>query len=292
MSISRGAGAAMAVALLAFGSLATEARAQAWRDAPESAWRSLLPEQGLEGWHVKIAHQALDEDPRGTVRVENGVMKVSYANYEHFDGDFGHIFYAEPFSYYVLRLEYRFLGEQAPGGPEWAIRNSGVMFHAQPPESMGKEQDFPVCIEAQLLGGTGSGPRPTGNLCTPGTNVVMDGKLVTEHCVNSTSKTYDGDQWVSFELVVMGSERIEHRLEGETVLSYEKPQVGGGAVSNFDPAFKPDGKILDSGYFALQAESHPVEFRNVRLLDLTGCTDRDSPSYRPWFVNSDPDRCE
>jgi hypothetical protein len=279
----------MTAALVAF---ATTGPAQDWQSAPASEWRSLLDSDSLEGWHVKLTHQALDADPRGTVRVEGGVMKISYEGYQHFDGDFGHIFYEEPFSHYVLRLEHRFLGEQAPGGPDWAVRNSGVMFHAQSPESMGLDQDFPVCVEAQLLGGTGSGARPTGNLCTPGTHVVMDGKLVTEHCVSSSSKTYDGDGWVSFELVVLGSERIEHRVEGETVLSYEQPQVGGGAVSGHDPAQKPDGKILDSGYFALQAESHPVEFRNVQLLDLKGCTDPASPSYRPWFAASDPERCE
>jgi hypothetical protein len=119
----------------------------------------------------------------------------------------------------------------------------------------------------------------------------MEGELVTDHCVVSSSKTYAGDQWVSFELVAHGSERIEHRVEGETVLSYEQPQVGGGAVSGHDPAFKPDGKMLDGGYFALQAESHPVEFRNVRLLNLEGCTDESSPSYRPWFTASDPESC-
>jgi hypothetical protein len=166
------------------------------------------------------------------------------------------------------------------------------MFHAQSPQSMGKDQDFPVCIEAQFLGGTGSGERPTGNLCTPGTHVVMDGELVTDHCVVSSSKTYDGDRWVSFELLVLGSGRIEHRVEGETVLAYEQPQVGGGAVNGHRPADKPDGKILDRGYFALQAESHPVEFRNVRVLDLTGCTDSDSPSFRPWFVASAPGACQ
>lgn len=280
---------AMTAALVAAGATAP---AQTWEQAPDSAWQSLLHGDSLEGWHVKLSKHPLGEDPLGTVRVEDGVMKVSYDRYESFDGDFGHIFYERPFSHYVLRLEYRFLGEQAPGGPDWAVRNSGVMFHAQSPRSMGVDQDFPVCIEAQFLGGTGSGERPTGNLCTPGTHVVMDGELVTDHCVTSSSKTYDGDRWVSFELLALGSERIEHRVEGETVLSYEKPQVGGGAVSGHDPAAKPDGEVLDGGYFALQAESHPVEFRNVRVLDLEGCTDPDSPSYRPWYVASDPERCE
>lgn len=270
---------------------AAAAPAQTWHEAPEDAWRQLLDEHSLDGWRVKLTGHPLDEDPLGTVRVEDGVMKVSYDAYASFDRDFGHIFFEQAFSHYVLRLEYRFLGEQAPGGPEWALRNSGVMFHSQSPQSMGEDQDFPICIEAQFLGGTGEGERTTGNLCTPGTNVVIDGKLVTDHCVPSTSKTYHGDQWVAFELVVLGSERIEHRVNGETVLRYEKPQYGGGNVDAFDASLKRDGELIESGHIALQAESHPVEFRNVRVLDLVGCTDPDSPGYRPWFVASDPERC-
>jgi 3-keto-disaccharide hydrolase len=271
---------------------ATRVRAQAWQEAPEDAWRQIFDGRDLAGWKVKLTHRELGEDPLHTVSARDGVMKVSYDEYDRFDGDFGHIFFEEPFSYYVLRLEYRFLGEQTTGGPDWGLRNSGVMFHAQSPESMGREQDFPVCVEAQLLGGTGEGERPTGNVCTPGTNVVMDGRLVTDHCVQSTSATYDGDQWVSFELVVLGSGRIEHRVNGNLVLAYEQPQYGGGNVANFDESVKRDGELIEKGYIALQAESHPVEFRNVRILDLVGCMERQSPSYRPWFVASDPERCK
>ena len=115
-----------------------------------------------------------------TFRVENGVLKVAYDQYDTFGGRFGHLFYKTPFSHYVLVVEYRFVGEQAKDGPDWAFRNSGVMIHGQPVETMQKDQDFPISIEVQLLGGRGDGkPRPTANLCTPGTNVVMNGKLVT-----------------------------------------------------------------------------------------------------------------
>ena len=88
----------------------------------------------------------------------------------------------------VIAAEYRFVGEQVQGGPAWAMRNNGLMLHAPDPKTMLKDQDFPISIEVQLLGGLGDGkPRTTANLCTPGTNVVMSGKLVTAHCINSTS---------------------------------------------------------------------------------------------------------
>jgi hypothetical protein len=157
---------------------------------------------------------------------------------------------------------------------------------------MRKDQDFPISIEVQLLGGRGDGkPRPTANVCTPGTNVVMNGTLETQHCINSTSKTFDGDQWVRVEVEVHGGGAITHKVNGETVLEYEKPQIGGGNVTNHDPAVKKDGQLLTGGSISLQAESHPVEFRKVELLNLVGCTDRKAKNYRSYYEEPDPASC-
>jgi len=191
-----------------------------------------------------------------------------YDQYDQFNEQFGHIFYKSPYSYYIIAVEYRFVGKQATGGPGWAYRNSGIMVHCQPPSSMLNKQDFPICIEVQLLGGDSTGERTTCNLCTPGTHVVMKDKLVKDHCINSTSKTFRGDGWVRAEVMVLGDSVIKHIVNGDTVLTYNKPQIGGGVVNNYDPAFKKDGQLLSSGYISLQSESHPVEFRKVEILDL------------------------
>jgi len=159
-------------------------------------WIQLFNGKDLTGWIPKITGYESGDNFGNTFHVENGILKVSYEAYDKFDGRFGHLFYEKSFSNYLLRVEYRFVGEQCPGAPEWAIRNSGIMIHGQKPESMAKDQDFPVSIEVQLLGGNGKDPRTTGNLCTPGTNVVMDGELIERHCTNSGSKTYHGEQWV------------------------------------------------------------------------------------------------
>jgi hypothetical protein len=254
-------------------------------------WLQLFNGRNLDGWHVKIRGHALDDNFGDTFGVENGVLRVNYGSYEAFDERFGHIFYERPFSYYRIAVEYRFIGDQAAGGPSWARRNSGIMLHSPPPESMGEDQNFPISIEIQLLGGLGEGPRTTANLCTPGTNVVMDGRLVTRHCTQSTSKTYDGDQWVRVEAVVLGASLIRHEVEGETVLQYEMPQIGGGNVDGYDPKYKKDGELLDGGYISLQSESHPVEFRKVELLNLAGCMDTNSKAYRDYFVKSEPTAC-
>jgi hypothetical protein len=232
-------------------------------------WISLFNGKDLSGWNVKIRGHELNDNFANTFRVEDGVMKVSYDGYTKFEDTFGHIFYGEPYSSYVLDLEYRFVGEQVPGGPDWAFRNSGVMLHCQDPKTLGKDQDFPISIEVQLLGGNGKDERTTANLCTPGTNVVMDGKLVTDHCISSKSETYHGDQWVNVRVLVLSDSVIRHIIGGHVVLEYFKPQVGGGNVSGHDPTVKKDGTLLQQGYISLQSESHPAEFRKVKLLDLS-----------------------
>jgi hypothetical protein len=180
------------------------------------------------------------------------------------------LFYKEKLSHYRLRVEYRFVGEQADGGPGWAIRNSGVMIHGEDPETMGRDQDFPASIEVQLLGGNGTDERPTANLCTPGTNVVMNGELITVHCTSSKSKTYHGEQWVTVEIEVHGSKVVRHIVDGKTVLEYNEPQLDERDDHAKELLAKrgPKGKLLDSGTISLQSESHPVEFRKVELMKL------------------------
>jgi hypothetical protein len=142
------------------------------------------------------------------------------------------------------------------------------MLHGQDPNTMGVDQDFPISIEGQLLGGNGNDERTTSNLCTPGTNVVIDNKLFTPHCISSTSKTYAGDQWVTADFLVLGDSLVQHILENKVVLQYNKPQIGGGNVSGFDPKVKKDGQLLSKGTISLQSESHPIDFKKVELYDL------------------------
>ncbi len=235
----------------------------------EEKWIPLFNGKDLEGWVPKIRGYELNENFGNTFRVEDGILKVSFDQYDKFDNRFGHLFYMKKFSHYRIRVEYRFVGEQTPGGPGWAFRNSGIMLHCQAPESMRKDQDFPVCIEAQLLGGSGSGERTTNNLCTPGTHVVMDGELIKRHCTSSKSKTYHGDQWVTAECEVHGDSVIKHYVNGEQVMEYEKPQLD---ESDSDAAKlieeNNEEKMLSEGYISLQAESHPVEFRKVEIFIL------------------------
>lgn len=231
-------------------------------------WKQMFNGKNLKGWTVKISKHDLNDNYANTFRVKDGLMEVGYEGYTSFDDQFGHIFYKTPYSYYLIAVEYRFVGKQAKDGPGWAFKNSGIMVHCQPPATMLKDQNFPISIEVQLLGGDSTEKRSTCNLCTPGTNVVKDGKLLTDHCINSSSATYYGDQWVRAEVLVLGDSVIKHIVNGDTVLVYNKPQIGGGAVDNFDPAMKKDGQLLSSGYISLQSESHPVQFRKVEIMNL------------------------
>jgi hypothetical protein len=262
--------------------------------AADQEWIQLFNGRDLTGWTPKLTHHELGDNFGDTFRVEDGLLKVRYDRYpDGFQTQFGHLFYAKPYSYYRLRVEYRFVGEQATGGPgPWATRNSGIMFHSQAPRTMTKEQDFPISIEAQVLGGLSDGkPRPTLSMCSPGTEVVYEGELYPKHCLPSASKTYDGDQWLQIELIVIGGAHITHIVNGENVLEYSLPQIGGGVVANFDPQAKPDGELVSGGYIALQSESHPLDVRKIELLDLEGCMDPKAKNYRKYFVHSLPKRC-
>lgn len=234
------------------------------RHLDSGEWIQLFNGKDLEGWTPKVKGYALGENYANTFRVEDGAIKVAYDQYTGFDRTFGHLFFNGEFSHYLLRVEYRFVGDQVPGGPGWAFRNCGIMFHGQSPESMDKDQDFPVSIEVQLLGGRGEGERSTANLCTPGTNVVMNGELFTPHCVDSNSKTYHGDQWVTVEVEVHGNEFIHHRIDGEVVLEYEKPQLD-PKDKNAEKLIKDGNLMLSKGSISLQSESHPVEYRKVEI---------------------------
>ena len=227
----------------------------------------------IKKWTPKIRLHEVGENYKNTFRVEDGLLKVRYDGYDDFNQQYGHLAFNTPYSYYILRVTYRFVGDQAKGGEGWATRNSGAMLHGQDPKTMLKDQDFPISIEGQLLGGNGEDDRTTSNLCTPGTNVVIKEKLFTPHCLSSTSKTYHGEQWVTADFLVLGDSVIKHILEGEVVLEYNKPQIGGDNVSPVDPSQKQDGKALTEGYIYLQSESHPIDFKKVELYDLSSYKD-------------------
>ena len=240
----------------------------AQKKSKTKGWIKLFNGKNLDGWTVKIKDHPAKDNFGNTFRVENGVIRVSYDQYDgEFKDQFGHMFYKDKFSAYLLVVEYRFIGDQIKDGPGWAFRNSGMMLHGQTPESMALDQDFPICLEAQLLGGNGKDNRTTNNLCTPGTNVVMNEKLHTPHCTNSTSKTYHGDQWVRAEVLVLRDSIVRHIVEGDTVLIYEKPQYDGNDKWVKQQGFTA-GTLISEGTISLQSESHPVEFRKVELFNL------------------------
>jgi hypothetical protein len=269
-------------------------------------WISLFNGKDLSAWDIKIADRPLNDNYLNTFQVEDGMLRIVYDQYENFDDKYGHMYFKKPFSYYKLRFDYRFVGDQTPGGEAWNVRNSGIMVHSQSAASNTFEQHFPVSIEVQLLGGLSDDKvRTTANLCSPGTAVERFGAIDYSHCINSTSKTYHGDQWVHVEVVVMGEEYIAHLIDNDTVLRYEHPQIGGAfiskalkgqdwesmGVSNKEKWIAMEGERLSKGYIALQAESHPIDFKNIELLDLCGCTDPKALNYKSYFIKSDNKAC-
>jgi hypothetical protein len=262
--------------------------------APKSDWIQMFNGKDLKDWDIKFTKHPLGENYNETFRVEDGMLKVRYDKWTGFNGEFGHIFYKQPFNYYLVAAEYRFNGVQVTGaGPNlaWALRNNGIMAHGQSAQSMGLNQDFPISLEVQLLGGLGRGPRSTANLCTPGTNVHFGDSLVTRHCINSKSQTYDGDQWVRVEFLALGDSIMKHIANGDTVMTYRKPEMGGSSANNTNPGVLVPGKPITGGSISLQAETAEIDFRKVEVLNLEGCMDPRSSRYRPYLIKHDPAAC-
>ena len=231
-------------------------------------WFDLFNGVDLSKWRVKFTTQPLGVNYKNTFRVENNLLTVSYDNWDQFDGEFGHLFYEEKFSHYLLRIEYRFIGEQVNNGPGWAYRNNGIMLHSQDPETMTLNQEFPVSIESQLLGGNGKDDRTTLNVCTPGTNIVIDGNLITQHCTNSSSETFHGDQWVTAEIEVLGGDGLTHRVNGTSVLELKDIQLDEKDSDARLLLERGSALLLSQGYIAIQAESHPIQFRKIQIKPL------------------------
>ena len=229
-------------------------------------WVSIFDGQSLTGWTPKINNQNLGDDPAQIFRVEEGELRVTYEDMTEFDNAFGHLFFDEEVSDYRLRFEYRFFETQKSGGPKWAFMNSGVMYHAQAPGSMRLDQPFPISIEAQLLGTSEDTPaRTTANICTPGTHIVLAGELTKQHCVNSQTLAAPAGAWVSFELEVHGSRLTRLIIDGDEAFALTDPQFD---TTDPDVARLQLEGPVQTGYFALQAESHPVAFRNIELMRL------------------------
>ncbi len=234
----------------------------------ETEWQSLFNGKNLEGWIPKLYHYEVGDNYANTFRVRDGKIQVVYDEYENgkFGERFGHLFYKEPFSSYHLKFKYKFLDQWLDDAPIFTYRNSGIMFHSQAPETILKEQNWPISVEYQLLAQEKEGEvRPTGNMCSPATEVIFNGKMDPRHCISSTSKTYKWDTWVNGELIVYKDSLVIHKVNNTEVLRYTKPQIGGQVVKGHDPSIKVDGKLLSEGYIALQSEGQGIEFKDIKI---------------------------
>lgn len=233
----------------------------------EEEWLQLFNGQDLTGWQPKVTNYPLCENPNNLFRVEDGLLKVRYSKQDTFRNEFGHLFYKESFENYRLRVEYRFVGQQLLNAPEWAYKNNGLMIHGQPAESMLIDQAFPISLEVQLLGADIGVDRPTGNLCTPGTSIEIAGQRVIEHCINSRGPSISDDSWVTAEVIVYADSLIQHLINGDTVMTYTNPTIDSTEV-DYITSQSLKSLNLTSGSISIQAETHPIDFRRVELLEL------------------------
>ena len=233
-------------------------------------WIALFNGKNLDGWTIKITKHPLGENFANTFRIEDGILKVSYDDYETFDDQYGHLYTNATYSHYIFRMEYRFTGKMMPDAPHYVNLNSGFMVHSQSPQSLRLDQNFPSSLELQFLADEGKGKRPTGNLCTPGTHVEQDGVLKTQHILKSSAPTFPAEEWVQAEIEVHGNDLLIHRINGVEVLRYQHPRLDPECTiaPASDLVSAGADLMLSSGHIALQAEGQPVWFRNIEIKPL------------------------
>ena len=230
-------------------------------------WVSIFNGKDLTGWTIKINGYPLGENFGNTLRVEDSILKIRYDNYgPEFNDRFGTVYFDKNLTDYRLKVEYRFVGETAPGAPSWGYRDSGIQFHGQPPSTQKLDQGFPVCLEYNFHGGNGTEERPLGAACTNGMFIEYKGEKNTTTCIPAEiPKTFHGDQWVTAEIDVKDG-KITHYVNGEEILSYNNP--------NYNPDNETAKMLMDGedtqvkgGYISLQSNSHPIDFRKIELLE-------------------------
>lgn len=242
-------------------------------EPPQSGkWQSLFNGRDLSGWTPKIVGHKAGDNFANTFRVQDGAIRVSYDGYGgQFKDRFGHLFYKTPYSHFRLRLKYRMLSPHLPDTPEWAYANSGIMLYGQTPQTMGLNQDFPASIEFQLLGQVDDKPRPTGSVCSPGTNIRLNGKTDLPHCNVSNGPTIPKGEWATAEVEVNRAGEVIHRINGLEVIRYDRITLDPNDKETDTRALiaKQGGKLaLTGGTISLQSEGNPVEFKDVEIQQL------------------------
>ena len=237
-------------------------------EPPAGQWISLFNGKDLDGWTIKIAGHELNDNYRNTFRAEDGLLKVSYDQYDKFGGRFGSIFYNKKLSHYWFRAEYRFVGKQASGAPSWAYQNSGIQFHSQAPESMSRTQEFPVCVEFDIVGAGLFGRHPTGDVCETGTSLKIGGAALHDKCSKLSQVAIPGEQWVTILAEVQGATRVRQIVNGALVVEYTDLTLDEKDADASRLLNSGSDKQLASGYISIQANSHPIEFRRIEILPL------------------------
>jgi hypothetical protein len=262
----------------------------------DSDWVAMFNGKDLKDWEMHFTGHPLDSNYNNTFRVDSGYLLVDYSQYKGnwaaaYGTPWGHLGYKQrSFSYYLLRAEYQAWGKQVAGGPSWAVENNGLMLHSQKVSTMGVNQDYPISIESQLLGG-GNGTS-TMNVCTPGSAIHLQptGAVDAAHCLNAKAINKKVE-WMKVSALVLGDSIIRNYVRDTLVFTYYHPvQMAGAVIGNTVP-IKDNTPMVD-GYITIQAESAPYRFKKIEILDLAGCKDASSPNYKAYVIKSVPSACQ
>jgi len=251
--------------------------------ASAGGWVNIMPvsdalkdANGVQ-WYPYVKGYTPGMDPLKTFRYDasTGYLVVTYADYPNgsFDNHLGLIYYDKKVTNYKVRFEYHFKDPQAKNPVSWGKNNSGIFVFCTDPHMITGNPDFPTGIEIQLLGYQSAGGDVNGQICLNSTVGMYPAKVGSMNvsgpggCLKSMQSASDfktqnaAATWVTVEVDVTAT--------GTTSL-YQYTADGmkpASPIQTFAAPVKTGGQTVTSGWFSLQSESQPCEFRKIELME-------------------------
>jgi len=266
-------GLAIAAASLAVASVFVWAKyAQtAQVEAADPGWVSIFNGKNLDGWYTYLQSSGKNNDPKGIIKVENGMIHVFDIPTGDERQEFGYMATEKEYSNCRIRLQYKWGTKQFRGSSSSSTvlppaprvvgkRDAGLLY-----DIVGADKVWPRLVEAQIQEGD------TGDFW------LVEGVSMTTTVESKENATYkeggvpytqtNGRVIKSANYEQPGWNTVEVILDGDSVTQIVNGKVNnrGWNLRQPDPQ-NPNVMIpLTGGKIALEAEGAEVYYRDIQV---------------------------